>query len=134
MADYTTRTLAEKLLPARTEENPKAATRELRKFLRDTLGDGKAVVGKGQRYSLTYNAKELAALKKKFSAWQVEQAEAQRARREALAAKITATPAPIIDEAPSTDEEPEPSDEDLTLEGPTDEEIVQMLDDSDDED
>lgn len=146
MADYTTRTLAEKLLPARTEENPKAATRELRKFLRDTLGEGKAVVGKGNRYALSYNAKELTALKRKFATWQVEQAEAQQARRDALAARVTPTthPSAIIDEAPikgaedeminaaiNAAEENENISNDGIVEGPSDEEIAAML--SDDE-
>lgn len=136
MADYTTRTLAEKLMPAAAEANIKGATRTLRKFLRDELGQGKAVVGKGNRYALTYNAKEITALKKKFGAWEIAQAEAQKARRDALAAKI----APKIDDAPiegaeidSTDEADDATDEVAPIEGPTDEEIAAMLldDDSD---
>lgn len=125
MATYTTRTLAEKVMPAAAEANMKSATRTLRKFLRDDLGQGKAVVGKGQRYSLDYTAKEITALKKKFAAWEIEQAEAQKARREALAAKLTA---PAIE--PTTDEVEDSTDEEAPLEGPTDEEIAAMLSDT----
>lgn len=129
MADYTTRTLAEKIMPTAAETNMKSATRTLRKFLRDELGQGKAVVGKGNRYALTYTAKEITALKKKFAAWEIAQAEAQAARREALAAKIT----PAVE---STPEVAETTDEDATDEsdnepkGPSDEEIAAMLSDA----
>lgn len=136
MADYTTRTLAEKIMPAAAEANMKSATRTLRKFLRDELGQGKAVVGKGNRYALTYTAKEITTLKKKFAAWEIAQAEAQQARRDALAAKVKAPE--IIEDDPQqrTDEEidlDEASDEELTLEGPSDEEIAAMLSDDDEE-
>lgn len=144
MADYTTRTLAEKIMPAAAEANMKTATRTLRKFLRDELGQGKAVVGKGNRYALTYNAKEITALKKKFAAWEIKQAEAQQARRDALAAKKTA---PIIEEAPieggedkaienaaiNAAEANEDISDDGIIEGPSDEEIAAMLADDDEE-
>lgn len=131
MADYTTRTLAEKIMPAAAEANIKGATRTLRKFLRDELGQGKAVVGKGNRYALTYNAKEITALKKKFAAWEIAQAEAQKARRDALAAKITT---PAIDDAPIEGAEIDdaPDADAPALEGPSDAEIAAMLaDDAD---
>jgi len=130
MAIYTTRTLAAEILPEALEANAKAATRTLRKFLRDELGEGKAVVGKGNRYALDYNKREINALKKKFAAWEIAQAEAQKARREALAAKIT-NEAPVEDTAPETDIE---DNDDAALEGPTDEEIAEMLCTADDED
>lgn len=41
--------------------------RTLRKFLRDTLGDGKGVVGKGARYQI--ERKQVRSLAKKFAAW-----------------------------------------------------------------
>lgn len=126
MTDYTTRTLAEKIMPEAAEKNIKGATRELRKFLRDELGDGRAVVGKGNRYALSYNAKEITALKKKFAAWQVAQQEAAAARRAARdeAAKITVEDAPEVIEDDATDE----------AQGPSDEEIAAMLSDATDED
>lgn len=68
------------------EANRKAATRTLRKFLRDELGEGKAVVGKGSRYALEYTKPQIKALTKKFNAWEVAQEEAKAARAEALAA------------------------------------------------
>lgn len=41
--------------------------RQLRKFLRDTLGEGKGVVGKGARYQI--ERKQVRSLAKKFAAW-----------------------------------------------------------------
>lgn len=151
MTTYTTRTLAEKIMPAAAETNIKGATRTLRKFLRDDLGQGKAVVGKGNRYALDYTAKEITALKKKFADWEIEQAEAQKARRDALAAKV-ATPA-IIEEAPIEGAEIAADavldraetiaremadhiadqDEVLDIEGPSDDDIATMLAEIDDE-
>lgn len=137
MATYTTRTLAEKVMPAAAEANMKSATRTLRKFLRDDLGQGKAVVGKGQRYSLDYTAKEITALKKKFAAWEIEQAEAQKARREALAAKLTAPANTVIttdvEESPvdTVDDLDDDAEGDALIEGPSDEEIAAMLADTD---
>lgn len=125
MTTYTTATLAEAIMPEVAETNIKTATRTLRKFLRDELGEGKAVVGKGGRYSLDYNKRELTALTKRFKAWEIAQDEAKQARREALEAAKTVKveeSAAIEEEAPETDEAPE---------GPSDEEIAAML--SDDE-
>ena len=124
-ATYTTATLAAEILPEATEANVKAATRTLRKFLRDDMGEGKAVVGKGGRYALELKAAELRAMKKRFAAWEIAQEEAKAARAAALEAAKT----PIADETP---EEPITDDadiEDEALEGPTDEEIAAMLSD-----
>lgn len=132
---YTTRTLAEAMID-NADDNIKAATRTLRKFLRDELGEGKAVVGKGGRYALEYGAPELRSLKKKFAAWEIAQAEAKAARAEALEAakalKVDIVPEtdieddePIEDEADNTDDEAEEAN------GPTDEEIAEMLSDED---
>lgn len=49
--------------------------RELRKFLRSE-GSGIESVGKGARYSLPSNARSIAALKKRFIAWQESNASA----------------------------------------------------------
>lgn len=129
---YTTRTLAEAMIPD-ADDNIKAATRTLRKFLRDELGEGKAVVGKGGRYALEYGAPELRSLKKKFAAWEIAQAEAKIARAEALAAAKSPKPAieaetDIEDDADNMDDE---LIEDEGAEGPTDEEIAAMLSDDD---
>lgn len=131
MTTYNTTTLAVAIMGEEAvETNRKAATRTLRKFLRDELGEGKAVVGKGARYALDYNKRELTALTKKFRAWEIAQEDARIARREALeAAKKPA--APIADETPETDNEPEGDNDDTALEGPTDEEIAAMLSDDD---
>lgn len=129
---YTTATLAAAIMGDDAIETPaakKANTRTLRKFLRDELGNGRAVVGKGARYSLEYNKREITALKKKFAAWEKAQEEAKIARAEAREAAKAETPeAPEADTTPETDIE---DDADEALEGPTDDEIAAML--SDDE-
>lgn len=130
MTTYSTRTLAEAMIPD-AADNIKSATRTLRKFLRDELGEGKAVVGKGGRYALDYNKRELTALTKKFKAWEIAQEEAKIARAEALAAaKAPTTPeAPIEDDGVDDDFEPESDEEIEGTEGPSDEEIAAMLSD-----
>lgn len=78
MAQFTTTEVAEKF-----ETTP----RTLRKFLRaDARGRNQAdsLPGKGSRYAI--EGKELAALKKRFSTWQVAEAKA-RAERAAQAVK-----------------------------------------------
>lgn len=131
MTTYTTRTLAEKLMPTDAEENIKGATRTLRKFLRDTLGEGKAVVGKGGRYALEYNAKEITALKKQFKSWTIAQEE-EKAKRAALREEINSARAAATVEDDATDEEII-EDGDESPEGPSDEEIAAMLSDDDNE-
>lgn len=115
MTTYTTRTLAEKLIG----DDTKQATRTLRKFLRDDLGEGKAVVGKGGRYALELKAVELRAMGKRFAAWETAQEEAKIARAAEMKAKAEA---PITDEA------------DTEAASPTDEEIAAMLSDDDEAD
>lgn len=56
-------------------------TRTLRKFLRDTRGEGKAVVGKGARYS--FEKKEIRSLKSQFSKWVVARDAQKAAKAEA---------------------------------------------------
>lgn len=136
MTTYNTTTLAIAIMGEElVEANRKAATRTLRKFLRDELGEGKAVVGKGARYALDYNKRELTALGKKFAAWEIAQEEAKAAR----AAALEAAKAPKADTAPETDIEDdadntnEGDDADKPLEGPTDEEIAAMLSDGDED-
>lgn len=131
MTTYTTRTLAETIMPEAAEENIKNATRTLRKFLRDELGEGKAVVGKGGRYALDYNKREITALSKRFKAWEIAQEAAKQARREALEAVKNAPAAEI---AANDDDAPESDNDDTALEGPSDEEIAAMLSDDDEAD
>jgi hypothetical protein len=132
---YTTSSLAVAIMGEEAvETNKKAATRTLRKFLRDELGEGKAVVGKGSRYALEMNKREVAAMKKKFAAWEIAQEEAKEARRIALEAIKKPAPAEAIitptDEGGNEDINDE--DEDLDgIEGPTDEEIAALLEDDD---
>lgn len=127
MTTYTTRTLSEAVIG----DDGKASTRTLRKFLRDdTVAKGGKVgidtPGKGGRYTLDMNKRELTALIKRFTAWQVAQEEAKAARAADLAAKgVIETPAPIEDETDNDDTAPE---------GPSDEEIAAMLSDEDDSD
>lgn len=139
MTTFTTRTIAEKLLGEdAVEANAKAATREVRKFLRaDTVAAGGTVgidtPGKGGRYTLELKAPEVKAMAKRFAAWQVAEAEAKAARaalKESLAKGTPAAPACEVDD--STDEE---IDDDSTDEatGPSDEEIAAMLSDDEDE-
>ncbi len=130
MTTYTTRALAEALLG----DDTKTATRTVRKFLRDELGEGKAVVGKGGRYALDYNKRELTALTKKFKAWETAQEEAKVVRAAEMKAK--ATTAAIILPDDSTDEDALAENEasDNGAEGPTDEEIAAMLSDDDESD
>jgi hypothetical protein len=135
MTTYTTRTLAEAIIGEdEVTANPKAATRTLRKFLRDELGEGKAVVGKGGRYALDYNKTQVKAMAKKFAAWEAQQ-EADKAARAAARDAAKPTPAPIAevieDDADDIDA---PDSEDAFAEaGPTDEEIAAMLEDDTDE-
>lgn len=136
MTTYTTRTLAEKIMPTDAEDNIKGATRTLRKFLRDMLGEGKAVVGKGGRYSLEYNAKEITALKKQFKAWTITQEE-EKAKRAALREEINATrAAATVEDDAEDDINQDHSDTtaEYDAEGPSDEEIAAMLSDDDEAD
>lgn len=127
-ATYTTATLAAEILPDAAEANIKTATRTLRKFLRDDMGAGKAVVGKGGRYALELKAAELRAMKKRFAAWEIAQEEAKAARAAALEAARTPAAVETAPEPVETDiEDNEPEGDN----GPTDEEIAAML--SDDE-
>lgn len=130
---YTTATLTATLMGDDAIDTPaakKANTRTVRKFLRDELGGGKAVVGKGARYALEYGAPELRSMKKKFAAWEIAQEEAKQARREALEAAKGAKAEEVAlddtneDDAPETDIE---DDADEALEGPSDEEIAEMI-------
>lgn len=135
MTTYTTRTLAEAIIGEdEVTANPKAATRTLRKFLRDELGEGKAVVGKGGRYALDYNKTQVKAMAKKFAAWEAQQEADKAARaaaRDAAMPKKVEAIAEIIEDDTADDIEIE--DDDATIEGPTDDEIAAMLEDDTDE-
>lgn len=133
MATYNTTTLTAAIMGEESIADPAAKkrnTRTLRKFLRDELGNGKAVVGKGARYSLDYKAAELRTLKKKFAAWEIAQEEAKQARAEAREAAMIAKaedPAETVE-----DDTPEAAADDAP-EGPSDEEIAQMISEDDTE-
>lgn len=125
MTTYNTRTLAEAIIGT----TDKAATRTLRKFLRDEL-PREEQPGKGGRYALDYNKRELTALTKRFKAWEIAQEEAKAVRAAALeAAKAPKAETPEEPIADNDDTEAESDIEDEALEGPTDEEMAAMLSD-----
>jgi hypothetical protein len=132
MTTYTTRTLSEAVIGA----DDKASTRTLRKFLRAdiTAKGGKVGIdtpGKGGRYTLDMNKRELNALIKRFAAWQVAEEEAKTKRAAELAAKgAIILPA---DDASDEDALAENEESDKGVEGPSDEEIAAMIADGDDE-
>lgn len=132
MTTYDTTALAQAIIGEdAVEANRKAATRTLRKFLRADFAEKELrTPGKGGRYSIDLNKRELTAMTKRFKAWQEQQEAEKAARAEAL--KVAKAPkaeeAPEEPEAPETDEELEDDNE---LEGPTDEEIAAMLADDD---
>lgn len=140
MTVYNTTDLASALIGEdEVATNRKSATRTLRKFLRDDMGEGKAVVGKGGRYALDLKVAELRAMKKRFTAWEVKQEEEKAARAELRTAKVN-TVAPII--LPTDDEGTEDINDEgdapdsidaFSEEGPTDDEIAAMLEDDTDE-
>lgn len=140
MTTYTSATLAAAIMgDEAVDDNRKAATRIIRKFLRDELGEGKAVVGKGGRYALEYNKIQIKAMTKRFKAWEIAQEEAKTARKEALEA-IQAPAKPSIAELvkptgvdPLTLSDDEYDDEEIPAGGPTDEEIAAMLSDDDED-
>jgi hypothetical protein len=89
MAQFTTTEVAEKFA---------TTPRTLRKFLRSDAraqGQGDTLPGKGSRYAI--EGKSLTPLKKRFSAWQVEQAK-QAAERAAQVAKDAQTLADATDD------------------------------------
>lgn len=132
MTTYTTRTLAEAVIG----DDSKASTRTLRKFLRDdaTAKGGKVgtdTPGKGGRYALDLTKVQLRKLIKDFAAWQVAQEEAKAARAALLADKAKT---PETDTTPIEDDTDEGDNDDNaldTVEGPTDEEIAEMIADED---
>jgi hypothetical protein len=136
MTQYDTTTLAIAIIGEdEVDKNRKNATRTLRKFLRDDMGEGKAVVGKGGRYALELKAAELRAMKKRFADWEKAQEEAKKARAELKVAQTNSV-APKVsvnaiaedavkggDSVNSIEEDEDPAE----IEGPTDEEIAAML-------
>lgn len=83
MAQFTTTEVAEKF-----DTN----TRTLRKFLRaDAKANGAAdtLPGKGSRYAI--EGKALASMKKRFTAWQAEQAQERKERADKAAAEAKTT-------------------------------------------
>jgi hypothetical protein len=129
MTTYTSATLAAALIPDAAEANAKAAGRTIRKFLRDELGEGKAVVGKGGRYALDYNKRELTALAKRFAAWEAKQEADKAARAELKAAQAIKTIPVEVDEPGDLDTA---EGDDTPYEGPSDEDIAALLEDDED--
>lgn len=125
MTTYSTRTLSEAIIG----DDTKAATRTLRKFLRDDMGEGKAVVGKGGRYALDLNKRDLNAMTKRFKAWETAQEAAKVARAAEMKAKAETATLPV--EVIATDEA---DTDDNEAASPTDEEIAAMLSDDDEAD
>ena len=124
MTAYDTTALAVAIIgEEKVTTNRKSATRTLRKFLRtDFAAREVATPGKGGRYSIDLNKRDLAAMTKRFKAWEIAQAEEQAARRAALAAKqAPAVEAEVKDDeeinidadADTSDEAEEPADEDI---------------------
>lgn len=82
--------MAETITTATVAEELGTDTRTLRKFLRDTRGDGHAVVGKGARYS--FEKREMRSLKSQFTKWSAQKAAEKAAKDE------TATPAEVTED------------------------------------
>lgn len=131
---FNTRTLATAIMgDDLVDANPKAATRTLRKFLRDETSQVDSV-GKGGRYTITLNKNELKAMAKRYAAWEVAQEEAKAARAAALEAlkKTEAIILPVDDEGTEDIHDAEIIEDDmLAIEGPTDDEIAALLQDDD---
>lgn len=129
MTTYNTTTLAIAVIgEEKVEENKKSATRTLRKFLRDEAVQaggkvGTDTPGKGGRYSIDMNKRELTSMIKRFKAWEIAQEEARKEREAARnTAKITA---PVeTDDDTETDNEPIEDDE---LEEPTADDLDAMI-------
>jgi hypothetical protein len=103
MAQFSTTEVAEKF-----ETN----ARTLRKFLRAdarAADKGDTLPGKGSRYSI--EGKDLAGLKKRFSAWQVTQAEERKVRAEK--AVEVATEAVEVDDEVQDLDDMEPTEDEL---------------------
>lgn len=136
MTTYNTTTLAQAIIGDEAiETNKKAATRTLRKFLRDEVTEkggkvGTDTPGKGGRYSIDMNKRELNAMIKRFRAWEIKQEEARKEREAARnAAKVSPTVETDIED--NDDDAPIEDNADETPEGPSDEEIAAMLSDED---
>lgn len=129
MTTYNTRDLANAIIGEdEVEANAKSATRTLRKFLRADANNEKALhtcPGKGGRYSIDLNKTQLKAMTKRFIAWQEQQEAEANARREARAAATKK-----VDEVKVDDEVTE-GDSANEVEGPSDEEIAEMIADED---
>jgi len=108
-------TATKTLTTAQLAEKFQTSPRELRKFLRaDARANGKAdtLPGKGSRYALPGDAKTINAMRKRFDAWTVAQAEAAKVRE--AAKKIEADSVREDDEAPEVDNSAdEPTEDEL---------------------
>lgn len=112
--------------------NRKATTRTLRKFLRtDFVAREVPTPGKGGRYAIDLNKRDLAAMTKRFNAWKAAEDEANEARKVLKASTAAAVTAPIED-APIEDAGDD-ADAPAGAEGPSDEEIAALLAEDDEE-
>lgn len=132
MTQYNTATLAAAIIGEdQVDLNKKAATRTLRKFLRDETS-GVDGVGKGGRYTIELKAAELRAMTKRFAAWEAKQEAEKAARaelREAQAPKKIEVAEVIEDDTDEVDADD--SIDAFEVDGPTDDEIAAMLEDDD---
>lgn len=136
MTTYNTRDLAAAIIGEdEVEANAKAATRTLRKFLRADAKNEKALhtcPGKGGRYSIDLNKTQVKSMTKRFIAWQEAQeaeAKARRDARDAATAKVSVNAiAPDAERGGSSvNAIAEEDTEEDAPEGPTDEEIAEMI-------
>lgn len=135
MTAYDTTALATAIIGEdKVTANRKSATRTLRKFLRtDFAAREVATPGKGGRYSIDLNKRDLNAMIKRFAAWEIAQAKEAEARRAALAAKGTTK----VDSTPEAEEasdevtiemiDPDLADASDEAEGPADEDLDAMI-------
>ena len=75
--------MADTMNTAQVAEAFETDARTLRKFLRSELGEGKAVVGKGKRYS--FDAKTVRTLRPKYAEWVAARAAAAEVSEDEVA-------------------------------------------------
>lgn len=134
MTAYDTTTLALAILgDEAVEANRKSATRTLRKFLRaDAVAKGGKVgtdtPGKGGRYAIDLNKRDLNSMVKRFKVWQEAEAKAAETRKAARDAAAPKAEEVKVEEPTIEATEDKATDE---VAGPSDEELADMLADLD---
>ena len=106
---------AKTLTTAQLAEKFSTTPRELRKFLRADAranGKGDTLPGKGSRYALPGDAKTIAAMRKRFNAWEAKQAELAEARKELKKAELDSV-REVDEPTNSTDSDDEPTESEL---------------------